>query len=106
MGPHRTVIVSALVLAAVAVACGSSPPPLHAADYQRNCGADSDCIPIADASDCVCPLCNNRAINRVDQQAYNDALKAYNDYCQGTQCSNVVCTAVTAYCANGTCEVQ
>lgn len=98
-----------LVLAAfvsIAAACGSGPPALHAADYDRNCGADSDCMAIADTSVCECPLCDNRAINVADAQAYANALKAYTDACKGTECSNIACAVVTAYCDNGTCQVK
>ena len=92
--------------AAVASACGSASPSLRLSDYERNCGANTDCVPIAVATQCKCPLCNNAAINRVDLTKYNADRAKYDSECQGTACSNVACPSVTAYCSNGTCQTQ
>jgi hypothetical protein len=89
------------------VACGSSlPPSLHATNYDRNCVVDSDCVAIADTSQCECPVCSTSAINVADQTAYAADLKAYEDACKGTPCSNIACPNVTPYCDNGTCQVK
>ena len=87
-------------------ACSGSGPSLQWASYAHNCGANSDCVPIADVSGCQCPLCSNRAINQGDLQQYQKDLVAYEDECAGTACSNMACPSVTPYCDNGTCEVK
>jgi hypothetical protein len=92
--------------AAVVSACGSAPPSLRLSDYERNCGASTDCVPVAVATQCKCPLCNNVGINRVDLTKYDADRTQYESQCRGTACTNVTCPSVTAYCAAGTCQVQ
>ncbi len=102
---RRSLIV--LVLAAVIfAACGSSSPTLDWSIYNHNCGANTDCIPIAVATTCECPLCDTRAINQSDEADYQKALQQYQAACKGTACSNIACPTVTAYCDNGTCQVH
>lgn len=90
----------------VASACGGGAPQLRWSDYDRNCGANTDCTPIAVAQQCECPLCPNVAINAADLTSYTAARAQYDAACKGTQCSNIACVPVTAYCANGTCQVH
>jgi len=96
------------VLGALAIACsGGSSPTLSWANYERSCVGDSDCVAIAVATGCECPLCDNRAINVVDQMQYQKDAKAYEAACVGTACSNIACQVVTAYCdGTGTCQVH
>jgi len=105
---HRpsTVIILVVASASVASACGSGAPSLLWSDYTRTCGAASDCTPIAVATECECPLCNNAAINQVDIKSYNDARAQYEAACKGSPCTAIACAAVTAYCDNGTCQVH
>lgn len=96
-----------VVCAVIATACSSSsPPPLRWSDYERNCGVSSDCVAIATATECECPLCDNMAINQADEQTYQKARASYEAACKGTPCSNFACVAVTPYCDNGTCQVK
>ncbi len=92
--------------AAVASACSSASPSLRLSDYQRNCGANTDCVAVAVATECKCPLCDNAGINRVDLTKYNADRAQYESACQGTPCGNVTCPTLTAYCSNGTCQAQ
>jgi len=92
----------------LALACDGSSPSVQWSHYARNCGADSDCVPMADESDCVCPVCPNRAINVSDIQQYQKDLVAYQNACadSGIACSNMTCPVVTPFCDNGTCQVK
>ena len=92
--------------AAVASACSSAAPSLRLSDYERNCGANSDCVAVAVATECKCPLCDNVGINRVDLTKYNADRTKYLSECQGTPCGNTTCPTLTAYCSNGTCQAQ
>ncbi len=96
----------AVAVAAVASACSSAAPSLRLSDYQRNCGANTDCVAVAVATECKCPLCDNAGINRADLTKYNADRAQYESECQGTPCSNVTCPTLTAYCSNGTCQAQ
>jgi hypothetical protein len=96
------------VLGVLAVACGGgSGPGLYWTSYDRSCVGNSDCVPIAVAAGCVCPLCNNRGINLMDQVQYQKDAMAYQAACAGTPCTKIACAVVTAYCdGNGTCQVH
>ncbi len=96
------------ILGILAIACsGGSSPTLSWANYEHSCVANSDCVAIGVAAGCECPLCNNRAINVVDQAQYEKDAKAYAAACTGTACSNIACPIVTAYCdGTGTCQVH
>ena len=103
------VLTSLLMVGILVAACDTnSGPSLQAANYNRNCGANTDCITIADVSGCQCPLCNNRAINASDELQYKKDLLQYQSECvdSGVACSNMTCPVVTAYCLDGTCQVQ
>jgi hypothetical protein len=92
--------------AVLAIACSGSSPGLYWT-YDRSCVGDSDCVPIAVVTGCECPLCDNRAINVMDQAQYEKDAKAYEAACAGTACSNIACPMVTAYCdGTGTCQVH
>jgi hypothetical protein len=103
----KRVFLFALSALALVVACGGSSPGLYWTSYDRSCVGDSDCVPIAVATSCECPLCNNRAINLMDQLQYQKDQMAYEAACKGTPCSNIACPLVTAYCdGTGTCQVH
>jgi hypothetical protein len=105
--PMRSLTWVFFVTAALVIACGSSAPSLHWASYSHNCVVSSDCVAIGVAEGCVCPLCNNRAINLVDEQQYQMDAKQYAAACKGTACSNISCPVVTAFCdTTGTCDVH
>jgi hypothetical protein len=99
-------LIALLFVMGVLVAACSGGPSLNWSSYNRNCGADSDCIPIGVATGCECPLCNNVAINLGDETQYQKDYQAYEAACKGTACSNIACKVVTAYCDLGTCQVH
>jgi hypothetical protein len=99
-----------IVIVAAVGGCGSSNHSISAAEFQRSCSADSDCVPVYEGTlGCCGGACPNSAINQMSQAAYESAMSSRTPTCTTVlPCpffSSVTCKS-GATCANGTCAFE
>ena len=92
----------ALVVLALAIAClAACDDTIEAEDYDRACGADTDCVAVAVGDLCSCS-CDVGAISLGGKVAYDEDRR-------GLECSNDCgpCPALpAAVCQAGTCGLR
>jgi hypothetical protein len=91
---------------------GADTTSIKASDFNQSCTSSADCVLVMDGSwkvddPCCGKGCGSAAINKSDQMAYSDALKAAVAKCTAFGGCGVDCAYAEAYCdtAMGKCAV-
>ncbi len=96
-------LIARVVLGAALAACASTT--MRTADYDRSCTKDSDCVAVFEGDLCdVC--CNDGAINKRDEQRYEQDLEHARDACGEKIMQCEPCMGASATCQRGRCLVS
>lgn len=97
----------ALVTLLLALAACGDPTRIDGTNYDRTCGAASDCAAVFFGDQCEVCACPNAALNGADRTRYEaDRTQALLSCGPQPAIGCTECPAATVSCTDGTCALQ